>query len=625
MGIFVNFLFFLVGAKFLTLGIGAREISMGSIGSVFVRDANATYFNPALLSMQDMGNFMASHCNYLLDMRLESFSLSHPFGKIHTGLNFYGFFVSELEGRTGPSETFSLFGASFLNTNFSIASFLYRNLSLGLTIKNVYEKIDTFSSSSFAFDFGFVYKPEISFFEIGGVLSNFGSKLKLKSENYELPSSLRLGAGFYFKDLKFALEVFKILKENTEFHTGFEYLIKDILFLRMGYKTGYKDAYSLAGLTFGFGLKYSGFNFDYAFEPYGDFGNIHRLSFGMNFKPLKIKFPEKKKEPIIEPKPEPEKIVVKEVKPLYPFNLDSLYLKAVKEYENKNFISSYKFFMEIIYIDKTFKNSYNYFVEIKGNLLKNKIELAISEYDKNLTASNYLDAYSVIKNSYETLEKPEILGHKLKEIEEIILRKTQIKEEREFLFNALKFYTDKRYRDAINEFRKIKKNEIISDWIKKCEEKRERKIKSLERDLDFYIKNENYEKAYDAIQELENEGYISSQLMVTKTRIENKLKEKSKILYEQAINMEKNKKLVEALLLVSKSVKTYPLEESKLLESRIIENFKGNFKLYEELMIYSIKLFHQGNNEDALILWEKAENINPSDERISYVKIFRNL
>ncbi|MEN3045109.1 MAG: PorV/PorQ family protein [Candidatus Hydrothermales bacterium] len=621
MGLTFNLLILSVGAKFLTLGVGAREIAFGSVGSVFVRDANATYFNPSLLSFQDMGSFVVSHTNYLLDMRMESFSLSNPFGKVFLGINFYGFFVNELEGRTGPSESFTPFGASFLNTNFSVSGFLYKNFSVGLTLKNVYERIDTFSSSSFAFDLGFVYKPEVSFFELGGVLSNIGGKLKLKSENYELPASLRIGLGFHYRDFKCGIEFFRILKENTEFHIGFEYLLKNILFIRSGYVTGYKETYNLAGFKFGLGLKYTPFNLDYTSEPYGDFGNVHRLSLGVSFKPLRFKFPERKKIPL---EPKPEKPILKEIKPKYPFNLDSLYEVAIKEYENKNYAKSYILLMEVVYVDRNFKNSFEVFSKVKETLTNSKIDLVLSDLKKNLEMENYLDAYSLVKSSYDLLNRPETLGKKLSELELLITEKFKVKGyEKDILIKAFEFYKEKRYRDAITELKKLPENDLILKVIKICEEKRERKIKSNERDLEFYIRNEFYEKAYSAISDIEIEGFLSSELIVMKTRVEGKLKEKAKTFYEEALSMEKNKKFIEALLLVGKSIKIFPLEESKKLEKRLLDLIQTDNKLYEELMIFTIKLFHQGKTEDALILWGEVEKVNPSDERLSYIKFYR--
>jgi len=623
LGLLINILFFSVGAKFLTLGIGAREIAMGSIGSVLVRDANATYFNPALLSFVKVGNLSTMHSDYLLDMRMESFSLSHPFGKIFTGLNFYGLFVSELEGRTGPSETFTPFSASFLNTSFSSSALLFRNLSVGVTFKNVYERIDTFSSSSFAFDMGFVYQPEKSYFEIGGVISNIGGKLRLKSENFELPSSFKIGTGFYYRNIKFAIEIFKIFKENTEFKIGGEYTIKEILSIRGGYITGYSQTSSLAGFATGFGIKYRNFNFDYAFQPYGDLGNVHRVSVGFAFAPLRIKLPERKK--IQEPKIEKEKIVRKGLMEKTIFNLDSLYTLALQEFNNKNLFLSLELFFKIVYIRDDFKEALKYFDTIKEELIKSKIEFVMKEYKKELDRENLLDAYAVLRKSYDNL-KNEILSNKMVEIENSIIRKSRLnKTESEILKNALVFYSYKEYKKALSEFKKISNNTVINNFISVCEEKRERLIGSLKRDLEFYLRNENFEKAYRVIKKLEEEGYYSPEFMVTKARVEKKLEQKSLSFLEQAKIYKKSGNYIDALILISRIEELYSIKEAEELEKEILDNFKNNKELYEKLMEKAILLFSEGKTDDALLLWKKAEKIGIKDKRLEYVKILQDL
>ncbi|GEM_PF-963593 len=623
-GLLISILFISVGAKFLTLGIGAREVAMGSIGSVLVRDANATYFNPALLSFVKSGNLSAMHSNYLLDMRMESVSLSYPFGKIFTGINFYGFFVSELEGRSGPSETFIPFGASFLNSNFSLSTLLFKNLSIGLTLKNIYEKIDTFSSSSFAFDIGVVYKPEKSYFEVGGVISNIGGKLKLRSENFELPSSFKIGAGFYYKNVKFALEVFKIFKENTEFKIGGEYTIKEILSLRAGYVTGYSQTSSLAGFTTGFGVKYHNFNFDYAFQPYGDLGNVHRVSVGFAFAPLRIKFPERKK--IQEPKIKKEKIVRKELMKKTIFNLDSLYSRALKEYNNKNLVLSLELFFKIVYVRSDFKEALEYFDAIKEELIKSKIKFVMNEYKRELDKGNLLDAYAVLKKSYDNLNNPEVLKDKIIEIENLIIRKGRLKKtESKLLKNALVLYSDKKYKKALSEFKKISNNNVINNFISICDEKRNRLIRSLKRDLEFYLRNEYFEKAYTVVKRLEEEGYYSSEFMVTKTRVERKLEQTSFSFLEQAKIYKKSGNYIDALILISRSIELYSIKEAERLEKEILDDFKNKKELYEKLMEKAIVLFNEGKTDDALLLWKEAEKIGIKDRRLEYVKILQSL
>ncbi|MEO0206338.1 MAG: OmpA family protein, partial [candidate division WOR-3 bacterium] len=66
---------------------------------------------------------------------------------------------------------------------------------------------------------------------------------------------------------------------------GFEYNFNPILSFRAGWRSGPYDISELglfSGLTTGFGIRYSGIKFDYAFVPYGKLGITHRLSLSSN-------------------------------------------------------------------------------------------------------------------------------------------------------------------------------------------------------------------------------------------------------------------------------------------------------------------------------------------------------
>jgi hemolysin activation/secretion protein len=56
---------------------------------------------------------------------------------------------------------------------------------------------------------------------------------------------------------------------------------------RLGYNTQSQDTGGLHGLSMGLGLMYTdyamNYSLDYAFVPYGELGNTHRISFGIKF------------------------------------------------------------------------------------------------------------------------------------------------------------------------------------------------------------------------------------------------------------------------------------------------------------------------------------------------------
>ncbi|MDI6735688.1 MAG: hypothetical protein QME42_05775, partial [bacterium] len=68
---------------------------------------------------------------------------------------------------------------------------------------------------------------------------------------------------------------------NAYIGLGGEYVIKELLALRAGYKSGPQDEGS--GLTAGFGITCTPFILDYAYQPYDELGNSHYVSLQTRF------------------------------------------------------------------------------------------------------------------------------------------------------------------------------------------------------------------------------------------------------------------------------------------------------------------------------------------------------
>jgi hypothetical protein len=67
---------------------------------------------------------------------------------------------------------------------------------------------------------------------------------------------------------------------------GVEGTIHPLFALRAGYKysSGMTTLGALAGISGGLGFKFGSYQLDYAFVPYGDLGQTHRVSFLAKFK-----------------------------------------------------------------------------------------------------------------------------------------------------------------------------------------------------------------------------------------------------------------------------------------------------------------------------------------------------
>jgi hypothetical protein len=68
---------------------------------------------------------------------------------------------------------------------------------------------------------------------------------------------------------------------SQQHHLGVEYALRNILYLRGGYKLNFDEE----GFTYGFGIAYTGIRIDYSYSDFGEFLNaVHRFSvgFGIN-------------------------------------------------------------------------------------------------------------------------------------------------------------------------------------------------------------------------------------------------------------------------------------------------------------------------------------------------------
>lgn len=77
-----------------------------------------------------------------------------------------------------------------------------------------------------------------------------------------------------------AADVAKPQDNDVYWCLGAEWWMQDTIALRAGYKTNQDIG---PGWSAGLGFKFQRICLDYAYAPYGDLGNTHRISLGMNF------------------------------------------------------------------------------------------------------------------------------------------------------------------------------------------------------------------------------------------------------------------------------------------------------------------------------------------------------
>lgn len=273
------------GLSFLKLGAGSRAVSMGEAYTAVANDASGTYWNPAGLVNLSGTELMFTHNKWLQDITNEFAAFGFRAGKNAFGVSFMSNTIGGIERRVKASaEPLDILNAHDIMFGLSYARGLGENLSLGTTVKYLYQKIYIESASGLAVDFGLQYQTPLQGLKTGLVFQNFGFMSKLQEESTELPQTIRLGLAyqlpFQILNGKFLLAAdwMKILENTSHINFGFEYNFIHYLALRFGYQTGYDDK----GLHAGFGVHFNRYRLDYAYVPFtSDLGNSHRISFGM--------------------------------------------------------------------------------------------------------------------------------------------------------------------------------------------------------------------------------------------------------------------------------------------------------------------------------------------------------
>jgi len=272
------------GLTFLTLGVGGRSLGMGEAYSAGSSDPAAMHYNPASLSAMTTTTVSFMHRSWIEGTNAEYIAGAFSFGKFSMGLSAYWLSIDDIEVRNVPGPPISTFSAQDFSMGLSGAYKFTEDLSLGLTVKYLYEKILLEDAGGVAFDIGGVYSMP-SGLKLGAAFANLGSVNALRDVSTPLPKIFRGGAAYTAGlenpslTLTGAVDFVTPLGEgSSHVHLGGEAIIYGAIALRAGYQTGY-DA---RGLTLGTGIAHGIVKVDYAFAPTQyDLGSTHSISLSL--------------------------------------------------------------------------------------------------------------------------------------------------------------------------------------------------------------------------------------------------------------------------------------------------------------------------------------------------------
>lgn len=280
------------GAQFLKIGVGARPIGMGGCFAGIADDVNAIEWNPAGLNYLSEREISFTHGVWLEDIYFDYLayaSLNKVLGgRVGGAVKYLSMSKIEKIDNLGFKS-----GESFQPYDLAIIVSYAReiiNIPLGINFKFIRSEIDDSTANTFAFDLGGIYKLMKEKLSIGVVVENIGAGMKFDEKEDPLPLNMKIGGAYQLlKDsLTVAMEFNIPSDNNINQHLGVEYIYKKIKKIQIVGRTGYKtntieDIDLLSGLSLGLGFKLQGYSLDYAWVPYGELEDTHRISLSARF------------------------------------------------------------------------------------------------------------------------------------------------------------------------------------------------------------------------------------------------------------------------------------------------------------------------------------------------------
>ncbi len=269
------------GFSALELGPGARAQALGSAFSSLADDPTASFWNPAGLSRLNGIQVVATHNQSFEGIRQEYASFSKKYSEGTLGLSLGMVYNSDpLLGTDLNGDSVGTFG---YHDVLATAAFGFRaneKLDVGAGVEYLASKIDDFSAGGFAINAGLRYFPGITNLSVGASVRHLGQGLTLDKARSGLPTTVQGGLSYIVSagkgDLTLAGDVAKTRGDpRTHALVGLEYNQHDFLSLQAGYRSGFDSE----AFSFGLGLGFSRFQFNYAMVPYkNDLGTSSRFA-----------------------------------------------------------------------------------------------------------------------------------------------------------------------------------------------------------------------------------------------------------------------------------------------------------------------------------------------------------
>jgi tetratricopeptide (TPR) repeat protein len=609
------------GATFLKLGIGARESAMGGAVVASGLEANALFWNPAGMAGIRYPQIAFCHSEHLLGTRYEAIAGARNVGKIGSiGAGVAGFFVGNVEKRTGPSDDpQSSFGGYNFCFNAGYAKALSSALSSGLNTKIIYERMDEYTATAFAVDAGTSYQTGLKGLRLGAALQNVGTKAKFKYEPYSLPASFKAGFCIPVKEdaLSVAAELAKPFSEPAEFRFGGELKLGSAMRLRAGYRTGYSSLGGIAGLVAGIGFDMNYVNIDYAVDPYGTLGVSHKISLSYSFG---------KSERL---KQEKEKLIADEFSKRARVTAESFHNSALSYYSAGQLNEAIQAWDMALVWDPTYVEAQTMLQKAREEQKKLAVTAHLDAGNKYMDAGNFVDALAEF-NTVLDLDPENSLAKRMFETASSFIGKLELEKGRKGSFSAnevathynkaASLYAQKRYSQAIAEWQKVVAldpgHKDALNYIGKARKKMEQETDDLLKSGSDLMAQKRWEAAYKDIHAVLVMNPTDATAIQKEAELKSGLKEASRGHLQAGIGLINEGKFAQAEGELRMALNLDPDNASAKTYLNKIKSSKKPVDREEvaDLYLKGIGAYTRDDLETAVFYWRKVLELDPGHE-----------
>jgi len=246
-------------AAFLKVGVGARQIGMGSAVTSMNGDVTNVFWNPAGVAMRDeKAQVSFTYNSWIGGLTQNAVAASYKMegvGTIGIGVMTFGMtgIVADrdiypnnavLQALQIDQATADTYDYMDLLAQVTYSTYVMDRLALGASVKLIHEKIDDMNASAVGFDLGSVYNIGLLDWNIGARISNLGSDIKFYDYASPIPLTFSMGTSITpirigSNAITFAIDAVKPQDGQQYYYTGMEYNYDNTIFLRGGWKMNY--------------------------------------------------------------------------------------------------------------------------------------------------------------------------------------------------------------------------------------------------------------------------------------------------------------------------------------------------------------------------------------------------